>query len=129
MLNCSLRSSLILVLAAGVPWRVRAQSAVDLHCDSVVGAARVDSTPRAMFIALTRTDRGTWLGNEQMQILSTIAAVFTPPRPFRLNVFEGPALARSLRVRGADTASELRPPTVTGVYRIVSDSGGNVKSV
>jgi len=80
-------------------------------------------------MSIRRTDGGEWMGNEQLQLLTTIAGVFAPPIPFRLNVFMGPAVTRSLRVRGADTTSELRAPTVTGVYRVVSDSGGTVKSI
>ena len=118
-----------MVLAALVPSGMRAQIAADPRCDSVVANARVDSTPSAMFISIKRTDGGEWIGNEEFQLLTTIAGVFAPPIPFRLNVFAGGAVTRSLRVRGADTVSELRAPTVTGVYRVIADASGTVKSI
>ena len=124
-----LESSLLLVLAAAVPGRLHAQASADPHCDSVIAAAGVDSTAAAMFVSLQRTDGGAFFETDQIQLLSMIAGVFEPPKPFRLSVFEGPAVSRSLRVRGGDTASVLRAPTVTGVYRILSDSAGTVKQV
>ena len=128
MLERLLRPSLFVLIAASIPCAARAQMSADSRCDSVVARARVDSTPSAMFIAVKRADGGEWVWNEDLQLLTTIAGVFTPPIPFRLNVFAGPAVTRALRVRGADTTAELRAPTVTGVYRVVSDSSGTVKS-
>lgn len=118
-----------LLLAAAFADEARAQLSADPRCDSVVAKARVDSVPSAMFVSIKRTDGGEWIGNEDLQLLTTIAGVFKPPIPFRLNVFAGPAVTRTLRLRGADTASALRAPTVTGVYRVVADSAGTVKSI
>lgn len=129
MINRLFWSSLLLTFAVAVPCRVRAQASADPHCDSVIAAASVDSASAAMFISLQRTDGGPWFESDQIQLLSMLADVFTPPKPFRMNVFEGPAVSRTLRIRGGDTASVLRAPTVTGVYRIISDSVGAVKSV
>jgi Gram-negative bacterial TonB protein C-terminal len=95
------------------------------RCDSIVGASRVDSTDAALFISVRRSDGGP-LGPEQTSALeSNIGAAFAAPRPFKLTVFTGPALIPALRLAAA-AAPVLRSPTVTGTYRLSSDSAGVV---
>ncbi|HWH50731.1 MAG TPA: energy transducer TonB [Gemmatimonadaceae bacterium] len=93
------------------------------RCDSIVGASRVDSVDAALFISVRRSD-GRPLGPEQTSALeSNIGAAFVAPRPFKLTVFAGPALIPALSLAAA-AAPVLRSPTVTGTYRLSSDSAG-----
>src|SRR6185437_14857777 len=79
----------------------------------------VDSVDAALFISVRRSD-GRPLGPEQTSALeSNIGAAFVAPRPFKLTVFAGPALSLA-----AAAAPVLRSPTVTGTYRLSSDSAG-----
>jgi hypothetical protein len=87
------------------------------RCDSVVAAARVDSVPAALFIAVRRVDGGALPPEQARVIAEYIHAAFVPPRPFRLTTFSGPARMRALRPVASDTAADLRVPTITGVYR------------
>ena len=99
------------------------------RCDSIVGAARVDSVEIGMFISVIRRD-GDVLPLGQAGFLSaTIVSTFIPPRPFRMTVFAGPPRMRSLRRMGADTVTELRAPTVTGVYRTLSTSDNGLQHI
>jgi hypothetical protein len=132
MLNRFLRRTFRLAFAtllpcAAAPYTIRAQAA-DLRCDSILTAAHVDSVPGALFISINRTD-DFWTSDQQIQLLTTIGAAFVPPHPFRMAVFSGPSLSRSLRIRGADTASELRAPTITGDYRFTTDTAGNIGEI
>jgi hypothetical protein len=111
----SIASTLSLAALAGA----QVPAALDsTRCDSVVTAARVDSIPAALFLSVARLD-GQLTEPRLEEISSTIGSLFTPPKPFRLTVFMGPARMRMLRPMGSDTATTLRAPTVTGVYRFV----------
>ena len=93
------------------------------RCDSIIAASRTDSIDAALFISVRRSDGG-FLGPEQSTALeSHVGAAFLTPRPFRLTVFTWPALIPALRLAAA-SAPVLRSPTVTGTYRVVSDSEG-----
>ncbi|MFI5230361.1 MAG: energy transducer TonB [Gemmatimonadales bacterium] len=92
-------------------------------CDSIVSAARVDSVAAALFISVRRSDGGVLGPKQAAELQSNIGAAFVAPRPFRLTVFAGPAVMPALRPIG-DTASSLRAPTVTGMYRVSSNAEG-----
>ena len=88
-------------------------------CDSIVFAASIDSIPSGLFVVANRADNA--ISNEQADAIATATASgFLPPTPFRLSVFAGPAQMRTFRRVHADTATERRSPTVTGVYRFWS---------
>jgi hypothetical protein len=88
------------------------------RCDSIVAAARVDTVPVAIFLAVRRID-GAALPVMQAQVIGDyVRAAFVPPSPFRLTTFSGPARMRVLRAVAPDTVTGLRAPMVTGVYRI-----------
>jgi hypothetical protein len=98
-------------------------------CDSIIAAARVDSVPFSLFISVVRRD-GDPLPATHAGILGTlIVSTFIPPRPFRLTVFSGPPRMRMLRPVGADTAPDLRAPTITGVYRAISTKDKGLQGV
>jgi hypothetical protein len=107
---------------------VGAQAQTDgARCDSIVAstAGVVDSVSAVIFVfvAEIRGDRMTY---EQRDLIeSRIARTFVPPSPLGLSVFEGPALARALRISsGADTLGIPRGASVLGTYRIeVTESG------
>lgn len=90
------------------------------RCDSIVAAAKVDTQQVALFVTATRTDGFSFSIEQAQAIATSVATAFVPPRPFRISVFAGPAQMRFLRRMTADTTSELRAPTVTGVYRFVA---------
>lgn len=105
------------VLSAAATARSQRPPADTARCDSIVAAARADSVPAAIFIAVRRID-GAALPPEQAQVIGEyIHAAFVPPRPFRLTTFAGPPRMRALRPVASDTATQLRAPTITGVYR------------
>lgn len=114
-----------LMVALAVSKTAAAQQVRDTtKCDSIVIAARVDSLNAGLFILVARRN-GDPLTTSYLNYLSaSIVSTFVPPKPFRLTVFEGPAVMSALRPR-ADTTTELRAPTVTGIYRAVAtqDSG------
>jgi len=107
-----------------------AQQAPDTaRCDSIISAARVDSVDIGLFVSVVRRD-GDPLPPAQAGFLSaSIVSTFIPPRPFRLSVFAGPARMRALRVLAPDTATDLRSPTVTGVYRTLSTSDRGLEQI
>jgi hypothetical protein len=97
--------------------RLRADTS---RCDSIVAAARVDTVPVAIFLAVRRID-GAALPVMQAQMIGDyIRAAFLPPSPFRLTTFSGPARMRVLRPVSSDTAPDLRAPMITGVYRFTA---------
>ena len=97
--------------------RLRADTS---RCDSIIAAARVDTVPVAIFLAVRRVD-GAALPVMQAQMIGDyIHAAFLPPSPLRLTTFSGPARMRVLRPVSSDTASDLRAPSVTGVYRFTA---------
>lgn len=97
------------------------------RCDSIVAstAGVVDSVSSVVFLSVAeiRGDRMTY--DQRDLIESRIARAFVPPSPFALSVFEGPALARALRISsGADTLGVPRGASISGTYRIeVTESG------
>jgi hypothetical protein len=103
-----------------------AQGAERARCDSVVAAARVDSTPAGLFILARRLD-GELPELQPKFIGDRVGVAFVPPKPFRLTVFSGPARMRTLRPVASDTAGELRAPVVIGVYRFTSIRGRAVE--
>jgi hypothetical protein len=107
--------------------RAQAQRADSSRCDSIVTAARVDTVPVAIFLAVRRID-GAELPVMQARVIGDyINAAFSPPAPFRLTTFSGPARMRALRPIASDTTPDLRAPLVTGVYRFTGKkSGGSV---
>jgi hypothetical protein len=105
------------------------QSASDsARCDSIVTASRVDSIATALYLSIDR--RGIDLDpDDEVQMLNELGSRFVPPKPFRLSVFEGPEVMSALRVRGGDTVSQPRAPTVTGTYRITATPAGTFVGV
>ncbi|HEY9228335.1 MAG TPA: energy transducer TonB [Gemmatimonadaceae bacterium] len=85
-------------------------------CDSIVFASRVDSVSAGLFVTSVRID-GEMSAGQSVNISMAVAAAFTIPRPLRLSVFAGPIRMTAFRRVADDTATELREPTVTGVYR------------
>lgn len=112
------------LFASGVSAAQARQPPVDAaRCDSIVAAARVDSVPVAVFLAVRRID-GAALPLVQAELMADyVRAAFVPPSPFRLTTFSGPALMRVLRPVVSDTTVDLRAPTVTGVYRFTATRG------
>jgi hypothetical protein len=105
-LSCAVR--------AGEAQRTPADSA---RCDSIVASARVDSVRVGLFISVARAGGGELASRDAAVIAQAVGVAFIPPNPFRLSVFSGPARTRLLRPMVSDSAAELRPPTLTGVYR------------
>jgi hypothetical protein len=112
-LSCALR--------AGEAQAIPADSA---RCDSIVASARVDSVRVGLFVSVARTDRGELESRGAAAIAQAVGIAFIPPHPFRLSVFSGPARTRLLRPMGSDSTAELRPPTLTGVYRFTAARRG-----
>jgi Gram-negative bacterial TonB protein C-terminal len=94
------------------------------NCDSIVAAARVDSVPARLFVAVTRMDGPELSPARREKILSTLVSSFLPPAPFRLTVFAGGVQMRTLRAHDDDRA-DPRAPTVTGRYRVYASRGGD----
>jgi len=90
-------------------------------------AGVVDSVRGVVFVSVTEI-RSYWMTDEQRDLIeSRIARAFVPPSPFALSVFEGPALARALRISsGADTLGVPRAASISGTYRIEVTEGGGV---
>lgn len=107
------------LLVCGVTAVSRAQTGDrnDAQCDSIIASARVDSTPAALYVSVGRADDGFFSPEEAHSMAVGVATMFTPPRPLRLSVFSGAPQMRMIRRVGADTATELRAPKITGVYR------------
>jgi len=96
----------------------------DARCDSVVAAARADTITSGLFLALKRVDGGELATAQITDMLLLTGAAFTPPTPFRLTVFSGPVMTPTFRRISADPAPVLRPPTLTGTYRVKVGSNG-----
>jgi TonB family protein len=119
-----MRQIALVVLAFVTASAAGAQQSDTSRCDAVIAAARVDSQSVGLFLAAHRADGPALDPGQERQIIVSVGPAFEAPRPLRLNVFSGPALTRSLRLVAADTATALRSPTITGVYRVTaSDSG------
>lgn len=114
--NATVVAAACVVCLAG---NARAQHADSTQCDSIVFAARRDSVKTALYLSVSSLDVET--SGEHRRIMATaIGTAFVPPRPFRIAVFSGPAQMRTFRRMGADTLTELRAPSVTGIYRFSS---------
>ncbi len=120
--------------AAGVASRAGAQDmsaarASDARCDSVVAAARTDTVGSGLFLSLKRVDGGDMASAQIADILLVVGAAFRPPTPFRLTVFSGPVLTSSFRRISGNSEPVLRPPTLTGAYRVKVGSDGAFTSL
>ncbi|HEX8945031.1 MAG TPA: energy transducer TonB [Gemmatimonadaceae bacterium] len=114
------RAAAALVVGAASLAHAQRQPVDASRCDSIVAAARVDSVPVAVFLAVRRID-GAALPLAQAELIADyVRAAFVPPSPFRLTTFSGPARMRVLRPVMSDTTVDLRAPTVTGVYRFTA---------
>ncbi|MGH7616004.1 MAG: energy transducer TonB [Gemmatimonadaceae bacterium] len=101
------------------------------RCDTAVAASRADSVPVSIYLRTVRLD-GNLSVDQSLSISRTIAAAFVAPRPFRVSTFSGASQMRVLRRVAPDTAGELRPPTLTGVYRYAATKNrmnGTVETV
>jgi hypothetical protein len=97
------------------------------NCDSVVGAARVDSVPSAIFISVRSSDVAVD-PDYATRIALNVGAGFVPPRPLRLSVFGAAPALRVLRA-SSDTAPTLRAPNITGVYELTVAWGDSIPRV
>jgi TonB-like protein len=96
----------------------------DARCDSIVAAARADTVPSGIFIALKRVDGGELATAQINDMLLITGASFLPPTPFRLTVFSGPVMTPSFRRISANAEPVLRSPTLTGAYRVRVGANG-----
>jgi hypothetical protein len=103
--------------------------AADVRCDSVVAASRTDVVSSGLFLAVKRVGGGELETGQITDMLLLVGAAFTPPTPFRLTVFSGPVLTSSWRRLTANTEPVLRPPTLTGAYRLKVGSDGAFTSL
>ncbi len=118
--GCLLGAALMVSARGAVAQRAPTDTA---QCDSIVAAARVDSVAAALYIGIKRSDGGEIAPAQVEDMITAVALHFEAPRPFRMSVFDGPALTRLLRAIGG-SHTELRAPTLTGVYRFTSDQDG-----
>lgn len=118
MVRC--RLALLLMLSAVASAGGQRERAETARCDSIVAAARVDSVPVAIFLAVRRVDGAALPVTQAQTIGDYFRTEFSPPSPFRLTTFSGPARMRVLRPVASDTAPSLRTPTITGVYRFTA---------
>lgn len=98
---------------------IAAQQRTPAQCDSIIAAARVDTVEIGLFLSAQRVDGGQISANQINDMVANVGAAFIAPKPLVLSVFSGPARLRLLR-RKTDTIPELRAPTVTGVYRLIT---------
>jgi hypothetical protein len=113
----------VLVACAAVPARAQQQRPDTARCDSIVAAARVDSVPAAIYLAVRRVDGPALPEMQAQDIGDFIRAAFVAPHPFQLTTFAGTARMRVLRPVSSDTIPDLRSPTITAVYRFTSTKG------
>src|ERR1044071_778190 len=92
-----------LVLCFASTSRAQESSGDTINCDSVVFAARIDSTRVSLYVSAGRADGGSIDLEQSKAIATTVATVFVAPTPFRVSVFAGPAQMRALRRTGPDT--------------------------
>jgi hypothetical protein len=116
----AVRRAVVAVLSVAAAGRLGAQAGTDsTRCDSIIRAAVVDTVPSAIFLLVEQLD-GARMTDQQLDLItSRIAGHFTPPKPFRLSVFDGPSLTRALRVSApGDSAGVPRETSVVGAYRL-----------
>jgi hypothetical protein len=111
---------MISVACVGRSARAQQQQPDTARCDSIVAAARVDSVPVAIFLAVRRVDGPALPVMQTGEMGDYIRAAFRAPSPFRLTTFAGPARMRVLRPVASDTIPDLRAPMITGVYRFTA---------
>lgn len=119
------------VLLFGVARATAAQQAQpsNARCDSIVGAARVDTISSGLFLSARRADGGELSDTLADFIVAMVGSSFVVPTPFALSVFSGPARMRTLQPVLKDTGAVLRAPTVTGIYRVSAMHSGTVSNV
>lgn len=120
-------AALKLSLAVAAP--ALAQQLDSTKCDSILAAAKAGQVETGLFLSADRADGGVLSDRHSTSIVLNVGAAFTAPKPFRLNVFNGPPLLRTLRSVSADTATGLRSPSVVGVYRVSSRVGDSAVKV
>ena len=104
--------------------RVGSRSSIDTaaapsNCDSVLRAARVDSTRVAVRAYLLRTDGGALSTRRRALLLQDIAGRLELPQPLALPLFAaGPARLRMLVPAGEGDATARRP-VLHGIYRVL----------
>jgi hypothetical protein len=99
------------------------------HCDSIVAspAGVVDSVLSVVFVSVADLGGDRMTYDQRDLIESRIARAFVPPSPFALSVFEGPALARALRISSVvDTLGVPRGASISGTYRMEVTERGAV---
>jgi TonB family protein len=97
------------------------------NCDSVLRAARVDSTHVTARAVLVRRDGELFPPRARDLLLASIISRFQPPQPLQLPVFgPGPVRMRMLRLEHlGDDSLVIREPVLYGVYDFaVYRSGG-----
>jgi hypothetical protein len=109
-----------LVVNAVSPANAQRPAADTARCDSIIAAARADTVPATIFLAVRRIDGATLPVMQAQVIADYIRAAFVAPSPFQLTTFSGPARMRVLRPVTSDTVADLRAPTITGVYRFTA---------
>lgn len=109
----------------------QAASAPSSRCDSVLRAARVDSTEVIARAYLLRRDGHTLTSRARNLLLEVFASHFRPPKPLQLPVFaSGPVRTRMLRreVLAGDSLSK-REPLVYGVYDFTLRRDGAITGI
>jgi hypothetical protein len=90
-------------------------------------AGVVDSVLSVVFVSVADLGGDRMTYDQRDLIESRIARAFVPPSPFALSVFEGPALARALRISsGVDTLGVPRGASISGTYRMEVTERGAV---
>lgn len=101
------------------------------RCDSVLRAARVDSTEVTARAYLLSRDGETLTPRARTLLLETFLAQFRPPRPLQLPVFApGPVRTRMLKleVLGGDSLTK-RAPLIYGVYDFTLRRDGGITGI
>jgi hypothetical protein len=119
----------VIALSCSTIARAQRASPDSARCDSIVAAARVDSVPLGLFFTANSTNGLELPLGQQRVITWAVATAFMAPSPLTVGVFDGPAEMRTLRRRRAGEATELRTPSITGVYRFTSTKTEAIASV
>jgi hypothetical protein len=121
-----------MALALASASRLAAQPASDAApCDSVLRAARSDSTAVTARAYLARRDGELLPSRARLLLLDAIFSHFEAPKPLQLPVFgPGPAQLRILRreTLGGDSLT-IREPVVYGAYRFTIRRNGSVTNI
>ena len=118
----TLKHVAIVAIALSSARQARAQAPVDTsRCDSIVRstAAVIDSVPTAVYLFVEATHGDLMTADQRELIESRIAHFFVPPLPLGLSVFQGPSLARGVRISSiGDSLGVPRSPSIVGTYRV-----------